>query len=68
MTFLDNHDQCARFGYTGPAQRADQIVLGLACLLTLQGVPCLYYGTEQGLSGHNLDCAHSDNSLVREAL
>ena len=38
-TFLDNHDQCARFGYTGPAQRADQIVLGLACLLTLPGRP-----------------------------
>jgi glycosidase len=34
----------------------------LACLYSLPGVPCLYYGTEQGLHGHGSDPA------VREAL
>ena len=36
--------------------------MGLACLYSLPGVPCLYYGTEQGLHGHGSDPA------VREAL
>jgi hypothetical protein len=34
----------------------------LACLFGLQGIPCLYYGTEQGLHGRGTDEA------VREAL
>jgi glycosidase len=67
VTFLDNHDQGQRFGFTGPTQLVNQITLGLACLMSLQGVPCLYYGTEQGLSGHK-DAAHGDDSMVREAL
>jgi glycosidase len=67
VTFLDNHDQAQRFGYTGPVQFEDQIILSLACLVSLQGVPCLYYGTEQGLSGHKHDNLN-DDSMVREAL
>jgi glycosidase len=66
VTFLDNHDQTTRFrsgeGET-PDHRDDQVTLGLACLFALQGIPCLYYGTEQGLCGRgNVDMA------VREAL
>ncbi|MDE2051382.1 MAG: alpha-amylase [Gammaproteobacteria bacterium] len=67
VTFLDNHDQAQRFGYTGPTQLPNQISLGLGCLYSLQGIPCLYYGTEQGLSGRK-DAAHDDDSIVREAL
>jgi glycosidase len=67
VTFLDSHDQDQRFGFTGESQRVDQIALGIACLYTLQGIPCLYYGTEQGLSGHK-DYEHHDDSMVREAL
>ncbi len=67
VTFLDNHDQAQRFGFTGNTQLIDQIALGLGCLYSLQGIPCLYYGTEQGLSGHK-DQTHIDDSLVREAL
>jgi glycosidase len=67
VTFLDNHDQAQRFGYTGPVQFPDQIILGVACLANLQGVPCLYYGTEQGLSGHKHDNLN-DDSMVRESL
>jgi glycosidase len=62
VTFLDNHDQRSRFRYDDPAFDA-QTTLGITCLLTLPGIPCLYYGTEQGFSGSgNADLA------VREAL
>jgi hypothetical protein len=38
------------------------VTLGVACLYCLPGIPCLYYGTEQGLFGAGTDPA------VREAL
>ena len=66
VPFLDNHDQHQRFGYSGdtdPGRFADQLTLALACLFTLQGIPCLYYGTEQGLAGHG-----GSLEAVREAL
>jgi len=65
VTFLDNHDQ--RFGFTGPTQLQDQISLGTGILSSLQGIPCFYYGSEQGLSGRK-DAQHQDDSMVREAL
>jgi glycosidase len=49
VSFLDNHDQKERVQH--PATPADQITLAIALLFTLQGIPSLYYGTEQGLSG-----------------
>jgi glycosidase len=67
VTFLDNHDQSQRFGFTGDTQRFEQIALGLGCIFSLQGIPCLYYGTEQGLNGGK-DQIHADDSMVREAL
>jgi glycosidase len=66
VTFLDNHDMNQRFRFAetdGPDQFDPQIILGIAVLFSLQGIPCLYYGTEQGLHGHG----GSDQS-VREAL
>jgi glycosidase len=70
VTFLDNHDQGQRFGYTGASQLTDQIELGLLVLFSLPGIPCIYYGTEQGLQGHQPvpPPANPDVSLVREAL
>ncbi len=66
VTFLDNHDQRERFFFSpsgAPTRFEDQLTLGIGCLFALQGVPCLYYGTEQGLHGSgNQDLA------VREAL
>ncbi len=65
VTFLDNHDVKERIRYVDPASPAkydDQVTLGLACLYSLPGIPCLYYGTEQGLHGSGSDPA------VREAL
>jgi glycosidase len=67
VTFLDNHDQAQRFGFTGPTQLLNQITLGMGVLSSLQGIPCFYYGIEQGLSGHK-DGQHHDDSMVREAL
>jgi glycosidase len=66
VTFLDNHDQNWRFYYRDPQQPDaydDQVSLGVGCLFSLPGVPCLYYGTEQGLSGGG-----SSSEWVREAL
>jgi len=66
VTFLDNHDQHSRLRYIDAAQpdRYDgQVPAALACLLSLQGIPCVYYGTEQGLAGSG-----SANEAVREAL
>ncbi len=65
VTFLDNHDQNNRFHFSPPEEPyrfADQLTLGVGCLFTLQGIPCLYYGTEQGLHGSGSEEA------VREAL
>ncbi len=66
VTFLDNHDQRSRFYFSppdAPTRFADQLTLGAACLFTLQGIPCLYYGTEQGLHGSG-----DQDAAVREAL
>jgi glycosidase len=65
VTFLDNHDvkERIRFVQAGNEhQFDDQVTLGLGCLYSLPGIPCLYYGTEQGLHGSGSDAA------VREAL
>jgi glycosidase len=65
VTFLDNHDVKERIRYVDPANPTkfdDQVTVGLACLYSLPGVPCLYYGTEQGLHGSGSDAA------VREAI
>jgi glycosidase len=69
VTFLDNHDQIRRFNSSTTPQK--QITMGLAVLFCLQGIPAIYYGTEQGLMG----TVHPDgspdlynNESVREAL
>ena len=65
VTFVDNHDQMSRpyrrFLYQNPF--AKQAVLAIAYLLTSQGVPCIYYGTEQGFDGGG-----DNDSYVRECM
>jgi glycosidase len=66
VTFLDNHDLKQRFYFSPPVdphRYDDQVYLALACLFSLQGIPCVYYGTEQGLHG-----AGTNDAAVREAL
>jgi len=69
VAFLDNHDQYQRFNNSDTDER--QVTMGVALLFTLQGIPCLYYGTEQGLTGAvdaggNPD--YTSAEAVREAL
>lgn len=66
VTFLDNHDMRERFRGAvsdGPDTYDPQVILGIAVLFGLQGIPCLYYGTEQGLHGRG-----DSDQFVREAL
>ncbi|MBO9562596.1 MAG: hypothetical protein J7621_07475 [Niastella sp.] len=63
VTFLDNHDLADRFHNKDyPAQTT----IALSCLMTLQGIPCIYYGTERGLENFRNSCRDRENS--REAL
>lgn len=65
VTFIDNHDQMARkyrrFMHDNPYPQ--QAVLAMGYLLTSLGVPCIYYGTEQGFDG-----AGDNDSYVRECM
>jgi Alpha amylase, catalytic domain len=65
VTFLDNHNVKERIRFVDPNDEHKfdpQVTAGLACLFGLQGIPCVYYGSEQGLHGKGTDEA------VREAL
>jgi glycosidase len=65
VTFADNHDQMSRpyrrFMHGNPYP--DQAVLAAGYLLTSQGIPCLYYGTEQAFDGGG-----GHDSFVRECM
>jgi glycosidase len=60
VTFLDNHDLNARFH--DPAFPG-QTRIALTCLMAMQGISCIYYGEEQGLSG-----AGDKREYARQAL
>lgn len=54
VTFVDNHDQIGRsprgrFLHDNHIQKQSALAIGY--LLTSIGIPCLYYGTEQGFNG-----------------
>jgi len=61
-TFISNHDM-GRFGYFvrkgWPLATEDEVLrrvtLGYAMLMTLRGVPVIYYGDEQGIAGSGGD-------------
>lgn len=65
VTFIDNHDQMARpyrrFMHNNPHKQ--QAVLAMTYLLTSLGVPCIYYGTEQGFDGGG-----DNDCFVRECM
>lgn len=50
INFIDNHD-IPRFLYDQPDPEA--LKAALVHLFTMDGIPCLYYGTEQGFTGGN---------------
>jgi alpha-amylase len=49
VNFIDNHD-VPRFLFQGDQA---SLHLALAFVMTEQGIPCIYYGTEQGFHGGN---------------
>jgi len=65
VTFIDNHDQMAhpyrRFLHNNPFPQ--QAVLAIGYLLFSQGVPCIYYGTEQGFDGGG-----DNDTYIRECM
>lgn len=72
VTFIDNHDQPyrphCRFMHGNPHFR--QAVLAAGYLLTSQGIPCLYYGYEQGFDGGDSYKTEQEKSdaYVRECM
>lgn len=51
VTFLDNHDNPRFLSSSESADNTNRLIVALAFLYTSPGVPCLYYGTEQGFYG-----------------
>ena len=49
VNFIDNHD-VPRFRFQGDQQGLE---MALTFVMTEQGIPCIYYGTEQGFAGGN---------------
>jgi len=49
--FVDNHDEFARIGHYCKGDES-RIKNALAWVLLSRGTPIIYYGTEQGLTGH----------------
>lgn len=70
VTFFDDHDQVgkefkSRIAYDFGPEREQQergIVRAVALQSLTLGIPCLYYGTEQGLDGHMPE--HGDDPLL----
>lgn len=65
VTFVDNHDQMARpfRRFMNGVSDWKQAVLAIGYLLCNMGIPCIYYGTEQGFDGGGDSDIH-----VREAM
>jgi glycosidase len=65
VTFVDNHDQMARpfKRFMNGVTDWKQAVLAIGYLLCNMGIPCIYYGTEQGFDGGG-----DSDFYVREAM
>lgn len=65
VTMLDDHDQVGvnhKFRFAGDAARSARLLpAALGLNLTSAGIPCIYYGTEQGFNG--ADPRTDDNSF-----
>lgn len=51
VTFIDNHDLPRFLAENKAMGDTNKLTHALVLLYTLQGIPCLYYGTEQGFNG-----------------
>ncbi len=75
VTFIDSHD-VARF-LNRAGNDYQKLKLALAFLMTARGIPCVYYGTEQGFNGgkdpnnrevlfNSFDTAHEIYQYIRK--
>jgi len=62
-TFVDNHDVTRIVTQVGPADAR----IAVAILMTLPGMPAVYYGDEFGFTGEKLECLGGDDA-IRPAL
>lgn len=53
VNFLDNHDVGRYLFDRNDPKGVDSLKNALSFLLTQRGIPCIYYGTEQGFMGGN---------------
>ncbi|MDP3849898.1 MAG: alpha-amylase family glycosyl hydrolase [Luteolibacter sp.] len=53
ITFIENHDGLNRFRVKGVSELRNRLAQGL--VMTLPGIPCLYYGTEFALPDHEAE-------------
>ncbi len=51
VIFLDNHDKTRFFSAVG--EDVNKLKSGIACLMTMRGIPSIYYGTELLFKGVN---------------
>jgi glycosidase len=51
VTFLDNHDNPRFLSTSESSDNTNRLQVALDFLYTTRGIPCLYYGTEQGFYG-----------------
>lgn len=62
VTLIDDHDQCrkwtAKWRFCGDSRYRDLAFNVMAAQLTTAGIPCIYYGSEQGFDsgGRPSDC------------
>lgn len=48
ITFIENHDGLNRFRVAGISEQRNRLAQGL--VMTLPGIPCIYYGTEAAIT------------------
>ncbi|VGO15015.1 Cyclomaltodextrin glucanotransferase [Pontiella desulfatans] len=65
VNFIGNHDGLNRFLVNGVSEQNH--ALALAVLLTAEGIPCLYYGSELGLRDNQAD-RHQQSETGRISL
>ncbi|MGE5223895.1 MAG: alpha-amylase family glycosyl hydrolase [Omnitrophica WOR_2 bacterium] len=67
VTFVDNHDSFWQpNGRFANGATDDQVIAAIGYLLCSLGTPCIYYGTEQGFSGHGGDNAMREAMFDRD--
>ncbi|KAK5264771.1 hypothetical protein LTR96_009938 [Exophiala xenobiotica] len=67
VTMIDDHDQVWRGGYKGrfcsEGNGSKLVIAAVALNLCTLGIPCIYYGTEQGFDGQG-----GGDEYIREAM